>query len=424
MLGWGETGGTFIFGRRCKRRGTMATLSRAEDPERLVRMIFQRLPSPSTRESYLLRWRTLLRDIFTGVSLVDIMSQPRTYYPALMTRVPNGATRRNLLAAIASAFKHGRGVAQPAWVAWEAWRASNRAWMDARVQWQRYLTFANATLTAEAKRNLPSARQALLYTSYDEVGALYRKLAGKRPSIAHGTLRDSLTVLMLSYYQHQVPKRADLGDVRIFRSVAEHRADRGAHPNYLLLGPRGDTLEPTLVIGEHKTAAKQGELTEPLEPGFVADLRESLQRFPRDTLFVADPPPARGAGAGNPVVVDASRLPPMTANQFTHFVRATFKRLVGRATGPTMLRHAFINERISWGRMSEQQLEELARRMGHTTGMQRMYKWTSLSPAGVTCECTGKPTADAGAKAKAKGQAKAKAKARARAKKAKAKAKA
>lgn len=359
--------------------------------ERLLRAVFAGLPSAVTQSTYVLRWRTLMRDIFPeDATLVDVMSRPEQHYPVLLSKVPNLSTRRNLLAAIASTFRHGREVAGSAAqgdrapalaAAWDAWRSDFKAWIKARARWQRYLTFANATLDAIAKQNLPNPRQAALYTSLDEVGAVHRKLA--RAPRAHDALNDSLTLLLFGFYAHQVPKRADLGDVRIFSTATEARGARAAHPNHLILPARtgaggGSRSEAVLVVGEHKTARRQGALLEPLTAPFVRDLRASLLAHPRDTLFVTP------AGA------------PMTPNQFTHFVRAAFLRLVGRATGPTMLRHAYVNERVRWAQTSEEDLEELARRMGHTSMQQRQYKWTAVvSPAaaaelagdGVECTC-------------------------------------
>ncbi len=355
----------------------------AQAQERLLRAVFAQLPSAITQSTYVLRWRTLMRDVFPkDATLVDVMARPEQHYPVLLNKVPNQSTRRNLLAAIASTFRHGREVAGSAAVqgqgdralaaAWDAWRADFMGWVKARARWQRYLTFANATLDAMAKQNLPNPRQAALYTSLDEVGTVYRKLA--RAPRAHETLNDSQTLVLFSFYAHQVPKRADLGDVRIFSTATEARAARAAHPNHLILpGTSGaaSRTEAVLVVGEHKTARRQGALLEPLTPAFVRDLRASLLAHPRDALFVTP------AGA------------PMTPNQFTHFVRAAFLRLVGRATGPTMLRHAYVNERVRWAQTSEEDLEELARRMGHTSKQQRQYKWTAVVSPVAAAEVAG-----------------------------------
>ncbi len=346
--------------------------------ERLLHAVFAGLPSAITQSTYVLRWRTLMRDVFPkDATLVDVMARPEQHYPLLLSKVPNQSTRRNLLAAVASTFRHGREVPGSAAAgdralasAWDAWRGDFMGWVKARARWQRYLTFANATLDAMAKQNLPSPRQAALYTSLDEVGAVHRKLA--RAPAAHAALADSLTLLLFSFYAHQVPKRADLGDVRVFATASEARAARAAHPNHIILPVAGASrAEAVLVVGEHKTARRQGALLEPLTPAFVRDLRASLLAHPRDTLFVTP------AGA------------PMSPNQFTHFVRAAFRRLVGRATGPTMLRHAYVNERVKWAQTSEEELEELARRMGHTSKQQRQYKWTAVVAPAVAAELAG-----------------------------------
>ena len=123
-----------------------------------------------------------------------------------------------------------------------------------------------------------------------------------------------------------------------------------------------------LVMDRFKTVKSLGTLEEALHPRFVQDARASLRVHPREYLFER----ADGKGA-------------LTSNEFTHFVQRTFKLYFDKLTGPSLLRHTYITERLDWRKMSDDDLEAVARLMGHTPHMQRAYRWTSMTPQNCPC---------------------------------------
>ena len=53
---------------------------------------------------------------------------------------------------------------------------------------------------------------------------------------------------------------------------------------------------------------------------------------------------------------------------------ATFKTHLGKATGVSLLRHMFINEKVDLNKLSIEEKEAIATAMGHTRSQQEQYK--------------------------------------------------
>lgn len=289
-----------------------------------------------------------------------VLLAPERHLPALRAAYPAPGTRRTVLTAVLALFKHDPALG--------AGRAGARA--RARARWAEAHAQLDALLEFEAARSAPTPRQAQRYTGYDEIAARY--LADRRAPEPHADLMGSMRLLLLSFYVHQRPKRSDLGAVRV---VDRRRPSSGAAArppaagNYLVLG-----APSYLVVREHKTAKSYGVIEEDLEPGFVEDLLASLRRHPRDYLFVG--PRTRG---------------PLSNNQFSDFVRRSFLAMFGRATGTSLLRHAYITERIDPGAMALEELEAAARQMGQDREQQARYAFRRAAPRDAppkTCTCT------------------------------------
>lgn len=314
-------------------------------PDRCVegeaRAIFARLPNRRTADEYCARLAELRASADMRPLSALMEDAARTVAAISTTRERH--TRRNVLVAVAAAFKHAPRESPSYGAEFRAFRADAKKWQAARRAWQKHLLFATATITAELRRNKPTPKQEATYTSFDEIDRWY----ARAPKVAP-TPREDLERLLISFYAHQVPKRADLGAVRVLRTPQEQAARADDHPNSIVLAGAA----PRMIIRQHKTAAHFGAIDEPIDPRFARDALASLERYPRPYLF------------GH-----------MTNAQFSHFVRTTFAKLFGRPTGPTMLRHAYIKERIPWATSSEAQLEDIARRMGHSSAQQRLYKW-------------------------------------------------
>ena len=139
---------------------------------------------------------------------------------------------------------------------------------------------------------------------------------------------------LLNMYLHIRPKRADFVDVRVYVKNDPHRKDR----NYVVLA--GD--KSYFVLNHYNKTQKDNI---PILENFGAELSKvfckSLLAFPRKHLFVG--------GNGKPF---------QTSNAFSKFVTATFKTHLGKATGVSLLRHMFINEKVDLNKLSIEQLPQ------------------------------------------------------------------
>lgn len=267
-----------------------------------------------TLSSYLIKWRSILVLLAPALGVLadvaDVLLRPAVHYKALRTCTESTGTLRGYVVAIKALFKHGGNPlrlrlpgppTEPDWVA-------------AQEGWHQAFMFCEATLNAQAKLSMPNARQAAVHCDYDQVRALYHAAAAERAP--HATLTSSQTLVLLSFYAHQVPKRVDLGAVHILKDAADLEALDATNnkANYILL------KECLLVLRTYKTANVYGNALEALKPQFVADLHTSLQRHPRAFLFVGR--------EGTP-----HRSLPINNNQFNKMVQTVFKRLTGKKHG-------------------------------------------------------------------------------------------
>jgi hypothetical protein len=275
-------------------------------------------------------------------------------------------TSRNMAVAVLALFK-----ANPDERCHAAGKRGYAGWRDTARRLRDLMDIAYA-------RNQPlNERQRRNYVGYAEIDAVYTGLRAVKPaSRAHLTLHDSQTLVLLAFYAHLVPRRSDLGAVRIVHGTKKDGC--GNRVELLLLQPRirsggqtkgvaagrkqqrGVVAAPRLVLEDYKTAGTYHSTEEELPPPLVGVLLESLRRWPRDHLFVS-PHTAR----------------PMTRDVYSKYVRRVFaERFDGRAAGTALLRHAYITERVDFNAMSTVERERIAHLMGHSLDTQgRIYKW-------------------------------------------------
>lgn len=170
--------------------------------------------------------------------------------------------------------------------------------------------------------------------------------AERRARNKHSTLRDSMDACLLALVTHLPPKRADYGELRVSRK----RPESG---NALVMPSAGNA---TLVLHDFKTSKSHGVLVEKASSALTSVLRKSLERWPRDHVFVT--------ASGNP----------MTPGAFGAFVKAAMSRAVGKPIGPTMLRHIYISDVAIHG--SKDSREKAAASMLHSTKEQAQYVLT------------------------------------------------
>jgi hypothetical protein len=164
-------------------------------------------------------------------------------------------------------------------------------------------------------------------------------------------------LLVLAISTQLAPKRCDFGDVLLCRKESDVPNDAEANgTNYIVL----DRKSPKIVLYQYRKTGLAGTgahaIVEPLTPVLRSILKESLKKYPRKYLFVGR--------NGQPY------LPKHYAVMF----RNAMKDLTGKPMGVSLLRHAFINDSVDLNEMTPAEKLAIAKRMGHSSGMQSMYK--------------------------------------------------
>jgi hypothetical protein len=201
--------------------------------------------------------------------------------------------------------------------------------------------------TNRYNKNIPSEKQRANYVTLDELREAVVKLSATQP---HSTRKTSLQFCLLNMYLHIRPKRADFGDIRVYLSTDPNRKDR----NYAVI----DGDRSFFVLNKYNKTQRDNT---PIVEHFGSDLakvfRDSLKAHPRRHLFV---------GTNNESF--------KTSNAYSKFVTTTFKTHLGRATGVSLLRHMFINEKVDLNKLSIEEKDAIATAMGHTRTQQEQYK--------------------------------------------------
>jgi hypothetical protein len=291
-------------------------------------------PNQKTRENYISRINGLLKHM-DPVDLMTILHAPDTYYPKLQEVYPSLTTRKNILTVILVLFREHPELSKE---------------QDLKDTWKQLHDTLAKHQDARIKRSEPADKQIAQYTSYEEIEAMYEKLKKTKP---HTTLRKSQQYLLMSVLVHLRPKRADLGSVKVYYDKDPAKSDE----NYLLIRRNSDQGASFLAMNIYKTSKHYATVEEDLADALVQDIVKSMDRWPRDYLFVKENREA------------------MSNNTYTHFVKNTFQELFGRSTGVSMLRHIYISEKLDFDDMTLEEQEQEARYMLHTSGLQRRYKW-------------------------------------------------
>lgn len=322
----------------------------------LLRALEAGVANPNTRAAYITRLQQLTHELGAPTVGALMLRDAPKYIAALRARASSGPrsplTTKNMVAAVLACYKY----ADPAFAAGAPGRKGHAAWTA-------YHQELKQAETEAYKRNEPlSDRQERNYVSISDVDAKLQELAALPEP--HASLKDSQALLLLAMYAWLPPKRSDYGELWV-----HHEGAAAGVPSDEVLGRQNYVRLPaagggTLVINLHKTANTHHAIVEDLPPPLDRLVRASLRRWPRRHLFV-----------------DRSRRP-YTNNGFTKYVIRTFASMFeGRAAGTSLLRHAYISERVDFNRMSVAEREAIAKRMGHSTAVQELvYKWVNHRP--------------------------------------------
>lgn len=302
----------------------------------IVRIIENAYTKDTTRSNYLNRL-TRLKEICDNKSYFNILSNPDTYYVSIRENYPNISTRKNVLTLILALFKNSEALRNDL--------------VDQHKRWRKFHDDMDGFQEAKYKKNMPNPDQLAKYTPMEEIELRYKEL--KKESDPHETLQSSQTIVLLSIITSTPPKRSDYGSMAIYQEKDPNHTDE----NYLVIrsNPKHTSY---MVFTKYKTSDEHRRIEQDIPKQTFKDIHDSLRRHPRDYLFM-----------------NRFNDPFKTNDAFSKFVIRTFKRLFDRNTGVTMLRHIFITEKLSWDEMNDEELDDVAHQMMHTTKLQRKYNW-------------------------------------------------
>jgi hypothetical protein len=193
-------------------------------------------------------------------------------------------------------------------------------------------------LSEHYSKNEPTENQKEKVMPFDEIVKIRESLE-----------RGSFERLLLSFYTMMEPIRADYYSTEIIHDGQESKEE-----NYLVLGVK----DARIVIRDFKTKNKHHIIENKLPEELVTDLHISLTKYPRSYLFVSD-----------------DKKTPFTRKLFSNWACRTLSRVLKQPMTLTVLRHLYISEKIKEETPIDE-LKEIAKKMGHTRDMQRVYDWS------------------------------------------------
>jgi hypothetical protein len=207
--------------------------------------------------------------------------------------------------------------------------------------WQEQLQTYKQEEQEAYKKNELKPKQKERLVQWNDLTSLYCTL--KRDPLSKTSMKQNQELLLFSFLLNIRPKRADLGNVRIYQDIP---IPLPTTHNLLYLKP-----QPTLVLNDYsKTADRYGQLIEPLPFELHILLKESLALFPREYVFI-------GAQLKGPYLKN---------NSYSRFVMRAFEKHAGKRMGVSLWRSVYINANVDFQNDSTENIIANARLMGHS----------------------------------------------------------
>lgn len=309
----------------------------------IIDRLFERIKNPVTKSTYASKYRTLVELAGKGKDWEYVLKSPKKMHARLKESYDQPATIANYVTAVMAAYKGAEDLQckhRKAYSEWKAIHASYKA-----QERERYM------------QNEPTEAQKTNYVPLAEIEKKVETMASDPEfDLSKVDQKTHMQFLLLNVILHINPKRADLGHVHIVKKQSLEKSMDDAKENYIVFRKNSCTL----VLNAFKTSATYTQIVEQLHDTFKKILEKSLEALPRGFLFV-----------------DSKGDPYVKTNSYVQFVRRAFIDMFGKAAGVSLARHAFINERVDFNRMSLSERDQIARSMGHSLSTQELYKWKS-----------------------------------------------
>lgn len=258
--------------------------------------------------------------------LLEIIRNPKRYSKQIEKVWKETKTRRNMMSVILSVFKYNKSLRDKENEAYEEWT-------------QIYKTM-NDVYEGEVKQNKATDKQEAGMIQYDEIKTKMKLLP-----------EGSKDRLLLAIYGLIDPMRADYGDIKIYWN-REPSAIKNKE-NYMVL--REGSAPSHIILNQYKTAKAYGRFEKELPKELEKEVITSMISKPRTYLF------------------EDRDGKPYTATNFSNWANRTFKKVFGKPTTISIIRHSRINS-IDMNTTTIAEKEQIAKGMGHSTTLQDQYR--------------------------------------------------
>jgi len=302
-------------------------------------------------------WTCLDKDIIDK-TLYIILHNPKVYFQRLeaysqktegriaadgrgVKKGLGAHAKDNITSAIVSLYIHNESFRNDHYKTYELWVAGQNT-LRKPIK-DKYLT------------NKPSERQKSGYVSYN-------KVVEKRNTLEDG----SPERLLLSLYTEIPPSRSDYFNTKIYKKEPPLKKE-----NYIILSK----TKGSLVLNNYKTSKKYGEIRIDLTPEILRQLNISLEKDPRDYLFMSQKFKKPFIELKDP------------SGSFNAWANRVLKDLFNKDFTLTMLRHIYITRRdLKLEEKSGTEREKIAKMMGHSVEQQGRYLWHRMHKDGDVSE--------------------------------------
>ena len=158
--------------------------------------------------------------------------------------------------------------------------------------------------------------------------------------------KGSVERLLLSFYTLMEAIRADYFATELIKTGQESTEE-----NYIV-------DQTTIIIRDFKTKARYKQIENTLSEELQEELQESLKKKPRRYLFTRE-----------------DNTPYPNRKQFSNWACRTLSVTLKHPMTLTALRHLYIGYHMK--NKTPKELTEMAKKMGHSRGMQRTYEWVT-----------------------------------------------
>lgn len=293
-----------------------------EDAE-IGQCLTKHLASPVSRLRYMGTLTTTAR-VAGADSIRSLLAHPEKNFAKIKAHHAKESSLKQVLTVLCSVVKACPHMCSP----------------RAAVRWNAHHAAYLRIVEAQRKNNVVTSEEAAKLVDLDVI----RRAAS---TLTHGDMQSSQDKVLLTIAGHVPAKRADLGEVRVVRSMAAVAEGENA-----IVVPAAGPL--TFVFQTYKTASKYGKHVEEVPEGVGKEIRESLRLFPRAFLLAK----ANGASLNN--------------NAYTQRLKTVTKRCIGVPIGVNTLRHIWVMS-IDHKKQTIQEIEDIARKMMHRPDTQRQY---------------------------------------------------